>query len=451
MWIMSHPWQEEPTRPPCSLPVGNATQMDMSVTEATHRRDAAPPTLPEARRRFGFLVSGTAMVLLIAAVAAPSPVYPLYQTEWHLAPVTLTAMFAIYVAGLLVVLLTAGSLSDFVGRRPVIVAASLISIAGLVLLAIAPSAGWVMVARVVQGVSMALAVGALGAALLDFAPPGRARLAAMLNGSLPPIGLALGALVGSGLVEFGPDPTRLVYVIIAVLVALVTVPLCFLPERNERRPGALASLAPTVALPAEVRGIFVAVLGCLLASWALGGLYLGMGASIVRSVFDIQAAVVGGVAIAVVTGIGALTGILTQRQDALRVMLTGGAALIVGPLLMVLSVTADLPWLFFVSSVVGGVGFGAGFQGGLRMIVAESPAADRAGVLSSVYLVCYLSFGVPCLVAGLLTPSLGLTTVIVGYTVFVCLLAALAMLLQLTRASARRSELLADADDAADR
>lgn len=422
----------------------------MSVTGST--RGAAAPLsaeMTESRRRFGFAVSSVAMVVLIAAVAAPSPVYPLYQAEWHLAPVTLTAMFAIYVAGLLVVLLTAGSLSDFIGRRPVIVAASLISIVGLALLAWAPSASWVMVARVVQGVSMALAVGSLGAALLDFAPPGRARFAAMLNGALPPIGLALGALAGSGLVEFGPDPTRLVYVVIAALVAVLTVPLFLLPERHERRPGALASLAPTVSLPTQVRGIFVAVLGCLMAAWALGGLYLGMGASIVRSIFGIQEAIVGGIAIAVVTGVGALTGMVTQRRDALHVMLAGGAALIVGPLIMVVAVSADLPWLFFVSSVVGGVGFGAGFQGGLRMIVAESPAADRAGVLSCVYLVCYLAFGVPCLLAGLLTPSLGLTKVIVGYTVFVCLLAGVAMLLQLTRASGRQEELLADADDAA--
>lgn len=419
------------------------------MTGTTEERIRVPPALAERRRRFGFAAAAVAMVLLIAAVAAPSPVYPLYQAEWHLAPVTLTAIFAIYVAGLLVVLLTAGSLSDFVGRRPVIVAACVISIAGLVLLAVAPSAGWVMVARVVQGASMALAVGSLGAALLDFAPPHRARLAATLNGALPPIGLALGALAGSGLVEFGPDPTRLVYVVLAVLVGLLTVPLCFLPERHERRPGALASLAPTIALPPQVRGIFVAVLGCLLAAWALGGLYLGMGASIVRSVFGIEEAIVGGIAIAVVTGLGALTGILTQRRDALRVMLAGGAALMAGPLIMIVAVSADQPWLFFVSSVVGGIGFGAGFQGGLRMIVAESPIADRAGVLSSVYLACYVAFGVPALVAGLLTPRLGLTTVVVGYCVFVCLLAGVAMLLQLTGSSGRSVELLADADDAA--
>ena len=410
---------------------------------------AARGVLSEGRRRFGFAAAAVAMVLLIAAVAAPSPVYPLYQSEWHLAPVTMTAIFAIYVAGLLVVLLTAGSLSDFVGRRPVIVAASLISIVGLVLLAAAPSAGWVMAARVVQGISMALAVGSLGAALLDFAPPRHPRLAATLNGALPPIGLAVGALAGSGLVEFGPDPTRLVYVVLAVLVAVLTVALCFLPERHRRRPGALASLAPTVGLPAQVRGIFVAVLGCLLAAWALGGLYLGLGASIVRSIFGIEEAIVGGIAIAVVTGLGALTGMLTQRRDAIHVMLGGGVALVVGPLVMIVAVAADLPWLFFLSSVVGGIGFGAGFQGGLRMIVAESPVDDRAGVLSSVYLVCYVALGVPALVAGLLTPPLGLTTVVVGYSAFVAVLAAVAMVLQVLRTSARRSESLADAHESA--
>ncbi|HEU4568929.1 MAG TPA: MFS transporter, partial [Marmoricola sp.] len=385
----------------------------------------------EGRRRFGFWLAAAAIIVFSAAVAAPSPVYPLYQAEWHLAPAVMTGIFGIYVAGLLVGLLTAGSLSDFVGRRPVILPAVVICLAALLVLGTADGVAAVWVARVLQGVAMSLVVGSLGATLLDLSPAGDPRLAATLNGALWPLGLAVGAVLGGALVDYAPDPTRLVFFVLAAVSVVMLLALWFLPTPAVRRPGALASLVPKVGMPADVRRVFFAVLGCLLASWALGGLYLGIGASIVRSLFGIHAAVAAGLAMAAVTGVGACTGILTQRRDALRVMVWGSTALVVGPGLTMVAVATDTSWLFFASSIVSGVGFGAGFQGGLRLVLAEVAAEDRAGVLSSVYVVCYGAFCVPALIAGFLTPVLGLEEVVLGYAVLVAAMAAVALLIQL--------------------
>lgn len=403
----------------------------------------------EGTRRFGFWLAAAAIIVFSAAVAAPSPVYPLYQAEWGLSPAVMTGIFGIYVAGLLVGLLTAGSLSDFVGRRPVILPAVVILIAALLVMGTADGATAVWIARVLEGLAMSLVVGSLGAALLDLAPGDNPRLAATFNGALWPLGLAVGAVLGGALVEFAPDPTRLVFFVLAGVTVALLVALWFLPTPQVRRPGALASLVPKVTMPAKVRSVFFAVLGCLLAAWALGGLYLGLGASVVANVFDIHAALAAGLAMAAVTGVGAFTGILTQRRDALQVMVTGSTALVLGPGLTVVAVATDTPWLFFVSSVISGVGFGAGFQGGLRLVLAEVAEEDRAGVLSSVYVVCYGAFCLPALVGGFLTPSLGLKEVVLGYAVLVIVMAAAALLIQLFRRSVRVVELTADADELA--
>jgi MFS family permease len=403
----------------------------------------------EGRRRFGFWLAVAAIMVFSAAVAAPSPVYPLYQAEWQLAPAVMTGIFGIYVGGLLVGLLTAGSLSDYVGRRPVILPAVVLCLAALLLLGTADGVAVVWCARVLQGLAMSLVVGSLGATLLDLSPAGNPRLAATLNGALWPLGLAAGAVLGGALVDYAPDPTRLVFFVLAAVTLVLLVALWFLPSSSARRPGAVASLVPRVSMPANVRGVFLAVLGCLLASWALGGLYLGIGASIVRTLFGIHAAVAAGLAMAAVTGVGAFTGILTQRRDALRVMVWGSAALVIGPALTMVAVATGTSWLFFVSSVVSGTGFGAGFQGGLRLVLAEVAAADRAGVLSSVYVVCYGAFCLPALVAGFLTPALGLETVVLAYAVLVAAMAAVALLIQLRRRSVRAVELQAEADELA--
>jgi hypothetical protein len=56
--------------------------------------------------------------------------------------------------------------------------------------------------------------------------------------------------------------------------------------------------------------------------------------------------------------------------------------------------------VFFAGSVIAGVGFGSGFQGGIRTVVPLAKAHERAGVVSLLYVVSYLGLGGPAVVAG---------------------------------------------------
>ncbi len=59
-------------------------------------------------------------VALLAASAAPTPLYAIYQARWHFTPITTTLVFGVYAVAVLASLLTLGKLSDHVGRRPVL-------------------------------------------------------------------------------------------------------------------------------------------------------------------------------------------------------------------------------------------------------------------------------------------------------------------------------------------
>lgn len=63
------------------------------------------------------------LMTFMAGSSAPTPLYRLYQQLWQFSPVTLTLIFATYAFTLLGSLLIIGSLSDYIGRRPVIIAA----------------------------------------------------------------------------------------------------------------------------------------------------------------------------------------------------------------------------------------------------------------------------------------------------------------------------------------
>ncbi|WP_123701499.1 MFS transporter [Curtobacterium sp. PhB130] len=396
--------------------------------------------MQSARSVAGFWILATMLLVSVASSAVPSPIYPVYAAEWHLTPLMLTGVFAIYVAGLLLSLLVAGRLSDHVGRKPVLVVGGLGVALSLGLFSIADGLGALIVDRIVQGMSVGLLIGALGAALIDNSLVRYPSLAGVLNGVIPPIALATGALSSGALVEWGPAPEQLVYVLFGSLLVLMVIALVVVPEQVTRRPGALRSLRPTISVPRSSRRLFRGVAGSLIASWALGGLFLSLVPSALGAVFGITNHFAAGALIAVVTGVGALTGLAIQRLDARIGVLIGLVALILGPIVTVSFVFAhSLPGLV-VGSAIAGVGFGAGFQAPLRMLLATAAPTHRAGLLSTIYVVSYLAFGVPAVIGGLLEPTVGLVPVLAGYGAFIVVAAVVALLLQLVSRDAAAVE-----------
>ncbi|TMF94707.1 MAG: MFS transporter, partial [Chloroflexi bacterium] len=145
-------------------------------------------------RTTAFWIVATTLALFLFAAAAPSPLYAVYAARWHFSAVALTEVFGVYAIALLVALLFTGSLSDAVGRRPVIFASLAIQSASMVMFLYASSIEWLFAARITQGVATGLATSALAASFVDLQPPGHPTLAATVNSAAPILGLALGGL-----------------------------------------------------------------------------------------------------------------------------------------------------------------------------------------------------------------------------------------------------------------
>jgi MFS family permease len=114
-----------------------------------------------------FALQVSVVVFFLAASAAPTPLYALYQTRWGFSPITTTIVFGVYAVAVLAALLTVGSLSDHIGRRPVLLAALAGQAAAMVVFATAAGVPELMAARVIQGLATGAAAGAVGAGLLD--------------------------------------------------------------------------------------------------------------------------------------------------------------------------------------------------------------------------------------------------------------------------------------------
>ncbi len=336
-----------------------------------------------------FLLLASIAVSFLAGSIAPTPVYALYQAAWGFTPITTTVVFGVYALAVLASLLIAGSVSDHVGRRPVLLGA--LGLQGVAMLVFATAAGVsaLLAARVVQGLSTGVALGALGAGLLDL---DRAK-GTVANAVAPMVGTATGGLVSGVMVQFLPAPTHLVYLAMLGVFTLQGVGVLLMSETSATSPGALASLRPQLRLPASLRRPVLSAAPLLIASWALAGFYGSLGPALVRTLVGTKSPLLGGCAILAFAGSGALTVLLLHAQVARRMTIFGASALAAGVALTLLAMILGSADVFFLGTALAGAGFGAGFQGAIRTVVPRAAPHERAGVLSVLFLISYLAIG----------------------------------------------------------
>jgi MFS family permease len=412
---------------PAELPGRRATRRAPGMRGRIGRLAKYMPTrgLP---RPTAFWAVAVLLVLMLAASGVPSPLYRVYQEEFGFSSGVLTTIFGIYSFALLASLLVVGGLSDHVGRRPVLVVAFLLEAVAMALFLVSDGVGWLLAARVVQGLATGALTSTLGAALLDLQRREHP-LGAFINSAAPGLGLSLGAAGAGLLVQFVPSPTEWVFAVLTVVFVLAAIgTMLLLPETSPRLPGARASLHPRVHVPPAQRRPFLVALPVLVAAWATGGLYASLGPSLLVDVFGIDNHLAGGLLILALNGTGVLGSLALRRSAPERALALGSVVFAVGVGGTVLALFVGSVTVLFVAAVVTGFAFGAAFLGAVATITAGVDGGHRAGLLAAIFVVGYLAFSVPSIVAGIAAEEIGLerTTEIYGVAVIVLSLAATA-------------------------
>jgi MFS family permease len=367
----------------------------LNLTAAAARLPLSVPRLPNGA---AFALQVSIVMAFLAGSSAPTPLYAVYQSEWGFSPITVTVVFGVYAVAALAALLTVGSLSDFVGRRPVLLSALALQAVAMLVFATAGGVTELLVARTVQGASTGAALGALGAGLLDLHRAKGTRA----NGISPLVGVATGALGSSLLVQYLPAPTTLVYLVLLGIFALQAVGVAVMPESAARQPGAVASLKPQVGIPGAVRRPLLMAGPALIAVWALVGFYLSLGPALARFVAGSHSSLLGGLTVFAFAASAAVTVVFVEAAPARRAMLLGTASLAAGVGLTLLAASEGSIAGFYLGTAVAGIGIGSGFNGVLRTLLPLVQPHERASVLSTIYVTLYLAMGFPAVIAGYL-------------------------------------------------
>ena len=298
-----------------------------------------------------------------------------------------------------------------------------VQVAAMVVFATAGGVGGLLIARVIQGLSTGAALGAIGAAMLDI----DTERGALANAMSPGLGSGSGALLSALFVQYLPAPTHLVYLALIGVIAVQAAGVALLRETVTASRVPAGALVPEVRLPRSVRGPVLAAAPVVFAAWALGGLYGALGPALVHALTGSASVVLGGGSLTLLTVTAVISVYLLRKAPARTVMLTGIAALVTGVAITLVALGTGSAALFFAGTAVSGIGFGSGFQGGIRTVVPAAAPHERAGVLSLLFTVSYLGLGVPAVAAGFLAVhGAGLIGAARDYGVALIVLAAFA-------------------------
>ena len=378
-------------------------------------------TLP---KRAAYWLAAAVIGLSLFASLTPSPLYRTYSELWHFSPLTLTLIYATYAFGVLATLLLAGRVSDDVGRRPVLLVSLGALMASTVLFMLASSAAWLFVARGLQGLATGAALSAASAALLDLHPRRDPAGVGLTNGVAAAAGIGLGALVSSSLVQLGSAPRVVPFVVLLVLLALAFAGAYWMPEPVEERRRFRLTLE-RLNVPAVARRPFLLASLAVISSWSIGALFFSLGPQLSDQLFHTTNVIVSGVGIVALAGSAAAAALALGRTAPWLGASAGSVALAAGMALIVAAAATRSGSMYVIGSIVGGMGFGIAYLGGLRALVAAIPPESRAAVMSAFYVVAYASLSVPAVLAGVVVTHLGLQST---FETFGSIVAAIALI-----------------------
>jgi MFS family permease len=357
-------------------------------------------------RPVAFWLIAYAFAVTMLGTTLPTPLYVIYQAQWHFSTSLITLIFAVYAVGVLVALLGAGRSSDQVGRRPVLAAAILLSIASAVTFILAPSVGWLFLGRVLSGLSAGLMTGTATAALTETARAGSGHHASLVATTANMGGLGLGPLLAGLLAQYAPQPTVLPFVVQLGLVAIAGLGLFVVPETVTER-SALSLKFRGLGIPEAGKAEFIAAGIAGFAAFSLLGLFSSLVPTFLSgSLHDTSHAVAGAV-VFLAFAVAACTQLAGSRLPSRPVMLAGLAVFLAALALIVAGLSAASMPLFLVGTVVSGVAVGAVFMGSLATANRVAPAETRGQVISTFFVFAYVGLTVPVIAVGFGSQAFG--------------------------------------------
>jgi MFS family permease len=369
-----------------------------SATRPGQAAATRPGRLTAPRRAAFWLVAGIFTTTMLGTTL-PTPLYGIYQAQWHFSSALVTVIFAVYAGAVLTALLLAGRSSDQAGRRPVLAVALGASALSTVVFILAPDVGALFVGRILSGLSAGMMTGTATAMLTELIPPSSGRRGSLVATAANMGGLGLGPLIAGLFAQYAPHPTTLVFEVYLAVLVVAGGCLLLVPETVSPRSRPSLRFAG-LGIPDSGRNEFIAAGVAGFAAFSLLGLFSALAPTFLGSVLHEDSHAVQGAVVFALLAVGTLTQLAASRFNSRRVVLTGLGLFLAGLALIVAALDEASLGLFLAGTVVGGVAVGAVFLGSLATANRLAPPGRRGQVVSTFFVFSYCGLIIPVIGVG---------------------------------------------------
>src|SRR3954453_14207981 len=365
--------------------------------------------------RLAFVSAVVSLVVSFATAAAPIPLYNLYRAEDGFTHFGVSMAIVRYSVGAMVGLLVLGRLSNHLGRRVTAIGSLGLLLLGCLLLLDVHDIGTLLTGRGLMGVGTGLASSTLTSYIVDAAPARLEWLASVASSQGPMLGLTVGAIASSALVQFGPWPRDLIYLVCVGFLSVSAVLIAISPETATPTPAAWRSLLPRVSVPARVRHLLPVAAAVFTATWATGAFSQAFVPALVEDQLHPRGPLILGLVFAAYMAPSVLGAPIGGRFTSAVAQRVGMIIFLAGMIGIITAINVGTLALFITATIVAGAGQGIAISGTTRGLLHGSTLADRAPIFSAIYLVCYSGATFPSLISGKLSNTFSLPQIAFGY------------------------------------
>lgn len=410
----------------------------MTLTESAPLPAAVLPS--RRRREAGFWTIGAAFLIVMAYSAVPTPLYVLYQARDGFSTFTVTLIFAAYAVGVVAGLVLLGHVSDWVGRKTILIPALALSLVSAGIFLVWPALPGLLVARLVSGLAVGMFTATATAHLHELhataKPDNGPKRFEIVSTAVNLGGIGIGPLVAGALAQFVTGPLRTPFLVFGILLALAIVAVALTPETVEELPVRPAYRPQRISANVGDRAGYLAAMGAGFGSFAIFGVFTSLAPGFVGGTLHHPGRFLAGAVAFLVFGIGAVAqGTTANLSPSLRSWL-GLIGEAVGLVVLATGLQQANLAAFLVGGAIAGFGAGVLFKSAVGAVVATATPEVRGEALAGLFLVSYLGLVLAAIGLGIASLYTTTTTAMTAFVVvLLVLLAAVAVLNRAARAN----------------
>ncbi|MBN6041994.1 MFS transporter [Amycolatopsis sp. 195334CR] len=369
----------------------------------------------------GFWTIAAAFAAALAFSTVPTPLYVLYQQRDGFPTFVVTIVFAAYAVGVMASLYLAGHVSDWLGRRRVILAATLAEALSAALFLAWPEVPGLVLARLVGGAGIGALTATATAHLSELRAVARPRedhgraglVATVVNMG----GLALGPLVGGVFASYAVEPLRTPFVFFLVLLLGLAIAVALVPETVERAEERPAYRPQRVALPPGARPAFAGAAIGAFAAFAITGLSMALTPTLLAQGLHENSRLLAGFASFAVFAAAASAQVVFAGLSTRTQLRLGLALMVTGLVALPVAASTSVLWLFLAGGIAAGAGAGLNIRASVATVAALADPPSRGEVLAALFLAAYAGLVLPILLVGIALVWLPSSSALLGFSV----------------------------------